>query len=99
MDKDFNIEDILDKLVGHTDIACESNYDRKSLENMQMLNSVMNWGIERLRENMKWYGDKNGSAGILSGCACDLVQAYVYDDLLDYLPKRYTSEIKSEVDE
>ena len=30
MSKEYTIEELLDKLVGHTSIACETNYDNDS---------------------------------------------------------------------
>ena len=54
---EYYIGDILDKIVGSTSIACETNHDKQSMENLSEVEAVANWLIERLENNTDWYGD------------------------------------------
>lgn len=70
----MKIEEILDKLVGHTDIACETNYDNESGKNLDLLKRVILWATNRLVENSKWYGDYRGSANYLANKSLDIIE-------------------------
>ena len=59
---EYYIGDILDKIVGSTSIACETNHDEQSMENLSEVEAVANWLIERLENNADWYGDYRCSA-------------------------------------
>ena len=59
---EYYIGDILDKIVGSTSIACETNHDKQSMENLSEVEAVANWPIERLENNADWYGDYRCSA-------------------------------------
>lgn len=59
---EYYIGDILDKIVGSTSIACETNHDKQSMENLSEVEAVANWLIERLENNADWYGDYRCSA-------------------------------------
>ena len=53
---EYYIGDILDKVVGDTSVACETNHDNQSMENLSEVEAVANWLIERLENNADWYG-------------------------------------------
>ena len=59
---EYYIGDTLDKIVGSTSIACETNHDKQSMENLSEVEAVANWLIERLENNADWYGDYRCSA-------------------------------------
>lgn len=59
---EYYISDILDKIVGSTSVACETNHDNQSIENLQEVELVAKWLLERLQDNIKWYGDYRASA-------------------------------------
>ena len=50
----LKIEEILDKLIGHTDIWCETNYDNKSYDNIENLFIVLQWALDRIENNMHY---------------------------------------------
>lgn len=59
---EYYISDILDKIIGSTSIHCETNHDNQSIENLQEVELVAKWLLERLQDNIKWYGDYRASA-------------------------------------
>lgn len=59
---EYYIGDILDKVVGDTSVACETNHDNQSMENLTEVEAIANWLIERLENNADWYGDYRCSA-------------------------------------
>lgn len=59
---EYYIGDILDKIIGDTSVACETNHDNQSMENLKEIEAITNWLIERLENNAKWYGDYRCSA-------------------------------------
>ena len=59
---EYYISDILDKIVGSTSVACETNHDNQSIENLKEVELVVKWLLERLQNNAKWYGDYRASA-------------------------------------
>lgn len=59
---EYYISDILDKIVGSTSVACETNHDSQSMENLEEVEAIANWLIERLENNADWYGDYRCSA-------------------------------------
>lgn len=60
--KQFSISDILDKLVGHTGVYCETNYDNESMENIKNLEEVVIWLRDRLTSNMEYASRYEASA-------------------------------------
>lgn len=50
----LEIKEILDKLIGHTDIWCETNYDNESYDNIENLFIVLQWALERIENNMRY---------------------------------------------
>ena len=50
----MKIEEILDKLIGNTDIQCETNYDNESDDNIENLFIVLQWALDRIEDNMHY---------------------------------------------
>ena len=50
----LKIEEILDKLIGHTDIWCETYYDNESYDNIENLFKVLQWALDRIEDNMRY---------------------------------------------
>lgn len=50
----LKVEEILDKLIGHTDIWCETNYDNESYDNIENLFKVLQWALDRIEDNMRY---------------------------------------------
>lgn len=59
---EYYISDILDKIVGSTSVDCETYHDKQSIANLQEVELVADWLIERLHNNARWYGDHRASA-------------------------------------
>ena len=49
--KSYSILDSTRKLIGHTSIACESNWDGESLKNLEDLEDVLLGLLDDLRDN------------------------------------------------
>ena len=50
----MEISEILDRLVGSTDVWCETNHDNESLKNLDTLEEVAYWLNERITDNLKY---------------------------------------------
>ena len=50
----MNIEvfDLLEKIIGHTDISCSEDYDQESYQNMEKKVSIINGLISDLETNL-----------------------------------------------
>lgn len=66
MNKQYTLEQILDSLIGHVDINCESYYDDESYANLETLNAIAIYIMEKLYNNAKWYGDYRASADMIA---------------------------------
>lgn len=64
--KEYSLEQILDSLIGHTGIACESRYDDESYANLETLNDIAIYIMQKLYDNAKWYGDYRASADAIA---------------------------------
>lgn len=64
--KEYTLEQILDSLIGHTGINCETNYDNESYGNLEALNDIAIYIMEKLYNNAKWYGDYRASADMIA---------------------------------
>ena len=78
------IGDILDKIVGSTSIACETNHDKQSMENLSEVEAVATWLIERLENNADWYGDYRASANHIAIKTYEIIEKvnYVTNELI-----------------
>ena len=64
--KEYTLEQILDSLIGHTGIACETRYDDESYANLETLNDIAIYIMNKLYDNAKWYGDYRASADMIA---------------------------------
>ena len=82
---EYYISDILDKIVGSTSVACETNHDNQSMENLKEVEAVANWLIERLENNAKWYGDYRCSANDIAIRTYEIIEKinHVTNELLE----------------
>lgn len=54
---EFNIFEITKKLIGHTGIACESNYDKESWENLELVHDLLIQWMYKLVVDVERYHD------------------------------------------
>ena len=82
---EYYIGTILDKLVGSTSIGRETNHDKKSIENLNEVEAVANWLIERLENNAIWYGYYRGSANDITIRTYEIIEKinYVTNELIE----------------
>ena len=66
MNKEYTLEQILDSLIGHTWINCETRYDDESYANLDTLNDIAIYIMNKLYDNAKWYGDYRASANMIA---------------------------------
>lgn len=64
--KEYTLEQILDSLIGHTGINCETYYDNESYDNLETLNDIAIYIMNKLYDNAKWYGDYRASANAIA---------------------------------
>lgn len=62
MNKDYDLNDILDFLIGHTDVLCSTEYDAESASNLDTLEFVLFHVLGELYSNSKYYKDPHASA-------------------------------------
>lgn len=82
---EYYIGDILDKVVGDTSVACETNHDDQSMENLKEVEAIANWLIERLKNNAKWYGDYRCSANDIAIRTYEIIEKlnYITNELME----------------
>ena len=82
----YSLEELLDKLVGHTSIACETNYDNESENNLDILYSIGNYVLDKLYDNAKWNNDYRASANCIAKKSIRFAKDYkeIIDDILNY---------------
>lgn len=82
---EYYIGDILDKIIGDTSVACETNHDNQSMENLKEVEAVANWLIERLENNADWYGDYRCSANDIAIRTYEIIEKinYVTSELME----------------
>ena len=66
MNKEYTLEQILNSLIGHTSINCETNYDNESYANLKTLNDIAIYIMQKLHDNAEWYGDYRASANMIA---------------------------------
>lgn len=85
--KTYNIEDIVDSLVGSTSVYCETNHDNESYENMKELESLIFHLLKKITDNASYANRSEYSAKRLSSQAKDILKEIriIADDYLrDY---------------
>ena len=82
---EYYIGDILDKIIGDTSVACETNHDNQSMENLKEIEAITNWLIERLENNADWYGDYRCSANDIAIRTYEIIEKvnYVTSELIE----------------
>ena len=82
---EYYIGDILDKIIGDTSVACETNHDNQSMENLKEVEAIANWLIERLENNADWYGDYRCSANDIAIRTYEIIEKinYVTSELME----------------
>lgn len=82
---EYYIGDILDKIIGDTSVACETNHDNQSMENLKEVEAIANWLIERLENNADWYGDYRCSANDIAIRTYEIIEKvnYVTSELIE----------------
>lgn len=88
---EYSIEDILDKIIGSTSAACETRHDNRSIENLEEIEAIADWLIERLQDNVKWYKDYRASANNIA------IKTYKIIERINYITNVFM-EIKREKD-
>lgn len=85
-DKLYSLYELLDKLVGHTDIACETNYDDESSDNLDILEQIGSYVIDKLYSNAKWSNDYRASANHIAKKSIRIAKDYkeYIDSLLEF---------------
>lgn len=86
MEKTYDLQELLDKLIGHTDIACETRYDNESSNNLKILKQVGWYVLEKLYDNAKWNNDYRASANYIAKKSIEITkdfQEYI-NDILNY---------------
>ena len=84
--KEYKLNELLDMLVGHTDIACETNYDDESKNNLETLKSVGLYVLDALYNNAKWNNDYRSSANCIAKKSIEIAKEYkrYIDSLLEF---------------
>lgn len=83
---EYSIEDILDKIIGSTSVACETTHDNRSIENLEEVEAIADWLIERLQDNVKWYKDYRASANNIALKTYEIIEKLncVTNDLMEH---------------
>ena len=74
MNKEYTLEQILDSLIGHTSIACETNYDNESYANLEILNDIAIYIMQKLYDNAEWYDDYRASAKVIANKSINIAE-------------------------
>ena len=64
--KEYKLNELLNMLIGHTDIACETNYDKESEDNLDILEVVGYYVLDALYNNAEYNNDYRGSANCIA---------------------------------
>lgn len=52
---EYDLTEITDLLIGHTDIQKETNYDSDSLENLGKLNYIIDYYLKEIIDDIRYY--------------------------------------------
>lgn len=74
--KEYKLNELLDKLIGHTDIACETNYDNESKDNLDTLKEVGYYVLDGLYNNAEYNNDYRGSANCIAKKSIKIAKDY-----------------------
>ena len=74
MNKEYTLEQILDILIGHTGINCETNYDNESYGDLETLNDIAIYIMQKLYDNAECYGDYRASASMIANKSINIAE-------------------------
>lgn len=74
MNKEFSIYEIVDFIIGHTGINCETYYDDESYANLEHLNDIAIYIMKKLYDNAEWYGDYRASANMIASKSINIAE-------------------------
>lgn len=84
--REYNINDIVDKLVGHISVACETYHDNMSEENMKVMDGLLFHILEQYIDTYEYKDRHEASAKSLASHArrtLKEVEEYLPFDLND----------------
>lgn len=84
--REYNINDIVDKLVGHISVDCETYHDMMSEENMKVMDELLFHILEQYIDAYKYKDRHEASAQFLASHArrtLKEVEEYLPSDLND----------------
>ena len=84
--KEYWLNELLNMLIGHTDIACETNYDKESKDNLDILETVGYYVLDALYNNAEYNNDYRGSANCIAKKSIELAKDYkrYIDSILEF---------------
>ena len=84
--KEYKLNELLDKLIGHFDIACETNYDKESENNLDTLEVVGYYVLDALYNNAEYNNDYRGSANCIAKKSIKIAKEYkkYIDSILEF---------------
>lgn len=80
--KDYNIVEIVKKLIGHIGFAGESNYDHDSIANLDEMDELIYQLIEKLCDNVR-HSKNHGEDSIVSIRLKSIKMLKDYKELID----------------
>ena len=83
--REYNIPDLLDKLIGSTEPYGESNHDSKAMDRLEDVEIVLEWVIDRLYECRRAKNNYQGSMFLLAREARKIAKCYIetFEDLAE----------------
>lgn len=72
--KEISIYEIIDFVIGHTNVNCETNYDYDSHDNLENLNDVAIYLMKKLDDNTDYYNDNRYSANLIADKSMHIVE-------------------------
>ncbi len=75
MSKTFTVDQLVNMFIGHIDSIGETNYDKKSLENLETAEGIIDKLLHKLIDNSEYTGFEH-SAFVIKTKSKSLLQAY-----------------------
>lgn len=72
--KEISIYEIIDFVIGHTNVNYETNYDYDSHDNLENLNDVAIYLMKKLDDNTDYYNDYRHSANLIADKSMHIVE-------------------------
>jgi len=77
MSNNFTIETLLDKLIGSTEPAGESNHDSDALDRLDEVEKVLEWAVDRLYQCRRARNNYQHSMFILAKKSRQIAESYL----------------------